>query len=114
MHIQQQRQHDILVIAPTGRIDSTTSDALQAAVSAALDAGEKRLVIDFSGVEYISSAGLRVMLVTAKRLGAAGGALVLCALGEAVRQVFDLAGFLPLFTIESSNSAAVSRIAGAA
>jgi anti-anti-sigma factor len=67
--------------------------------------------VDFSGVEYISSAGLRVLLVAAKRMG--GGGLVLCALTEPVRQVFDLAGFLPLFAVEASRDGALARLASA-
>ena len=60
-----------------------------------------RLVVDFSGVEYISSAGLRVMLILAKRVREQRGALALCGLGDSVRHVFDLAGFLPLFAVET-------------
>jgi anti-anti-sigma regulatory factor len=53
-----------------------------------------------------------VLLVTAKRLGGGKGALALCAMNEAVRQVFDLAGFLPLFTTEVTRDGAVAKIAG--
>jgi anti-anti-sigma factor len=112
MDIQQDKISGVLVIAPSGRIDSTTSDALDQALSGAVDAGERRLVVDFGKVSYISSAGLRVLLMTAKRLRSERGALVLCALGEPVRQVFDLAGFLPLFTVESTRDLALARCAG--
>jgi len=111
MDIQQERSDAVVVIAPSGRIDSTTSEALEQALTRALDAGERRLVVDFDRVSYISSAGLRVLLVAAKRLRAAHGALVLCALGEPVRQVFELAGFLPLFAVERSRDLALTRCA---
>ncbi len=110
MDIEQLRQGDILVVAPKGRIDSNTSESLQAAITAALAAGMKRLVIDFAGIDYISSAGLRVMLIAAKRLGGGQGILVLCGLGEPVRQVFDLAGFLPLFAVEPTRRSALGRL----
>ena len=97
MDIRQDRRGDVTVVAPTGRIDSTTSNALEKALARLLDAGERKLVVDFSGVDYISSAGLRVFLVVAKRLKDAGGTLELAAMAESVRQVFDLAGLLPLF-----------------
>jgi len=112
MDIQQERSDGVLVIAPSGRIDSTTSDTLDQALTAAVSSGERRLVVDFDRVSYISSAGLRVLLVAAKRLRAERGVLVLCALGEPVRQVFDLAGFLPLFTVERSRDLALTRCAG--
>ncbi len=112
MDIEQQRQADVLVIAPSGRIDSNSSDPLQVAVIGALEGGTRRLVIDFARVDYISSAGLRVMLVAAKRLGGGQGTLVLCGLQEPVRQVFDLAGFLPLFIVEGTRQAALGRLGG--
>jgi len=61
-------------------------------------------------VEYISSAGLRVLLMLAKKLQGTGGRLVLCAMPESVRLVFELAGFLPIFEIEDTRQAAVSRL----
>ena len=112
MDIQQNKIGGVLVIAPSGRIDSTTSDALEQVLSRAVETGERRLVVDFDHVSYISSAGLRVLLVTAKRLRAERGVLVLCVLGEPVRQVFDLAGFLPLFTVEATRDLALARCAG--
>jgi anti-anti-sigma factor len=114
MEIKQQRHDGVTVIAPAGRIDSTTSETLERTVAGTLDAGERRVIIDLKAVDYISSAGLRVLLLAAKRLGGGRGALVLCNLGDPVRQVFDLAGFLPLFTIEPSRELAVKRAAGAA
>ncbi|MBP2672867.1 MAG: anti-sigma-factor antagonist, partial [candidate division NC10 bacterium] len=63
MDIQQERSDGVLVIAPSGRIDSTTSDTLDQALTAAVSSGERRLVVDFDRVSYISSAGLRVLLV---------------------------------------------------
>ena len=110
MEIAEQHQDGVTVIAPAGRIDSTTSDAFERALGRAMDAGDRRLVVDFGAVEYISSAGLRVLLVAGKRVGAG---LVLCALTDPVRQVLDLAGFLPLFTIETSRDSAISRLARA-
>jgi anti-anti-sigma factor len=68
--------------------------------------------VDLAGVEYISSAGLRVLLMAAKRLRQPPAAVVLCGLGPAVRGVLELAGFLPLFTIEPARREALARLAG--
>jgi anti-anti-sigma factor len=67
--------------------------------------------VDFAGVEYISSAGLRVFLLLAKRMRDLQGRVVLCAMPEPVRQVFRLAGFMPLFLVEPSRDAALARLA---
>lgn len=111
MEITEQHDRGVLIVAPTGRIDSTTSDRLEQHFVSRVSAGERRVVVDFSGVEYISSAGLRVMLALAKRLKDARGEVAICALPEPVRQVFSLAGFLPLFVVEATRDAAVARLA---
>ena len=112
MDIAEIRESGVAVVAPAGRIDSTTSPQLEQRLVALVAGGERRVVVDFSRVEYISSAGLRVMLALAKRLKDSRGALALCAMGDPVRQVFDLAGFMPLFAVEASRDAAVKRVAG--
>lgn len=111
MEIHEERNDGVLVVAPTGRVDTTTSDDLERRLLRHVEAGERRLVIDMVGIEYISSAGLRVLLLLAKKLRAAEGELVLCALGPAVRQVFELAGFLPIFRLEASREQALRRLA---
>ena len=109
MNIQQNVCEGVTVIAPAGRIDTTTSGQLEEAIRQTVDNGTRDIVMDLSGVDYISSAGLRVFLVLAKRIRDLKGRLVLCGMTEPVRQVFHLAGFLPLFSIERSRDAALAR-----
>lgn len=109
MEIQQMTLDTVLLVAPVGRVDTTTSGALEEALRRAVDDGARDLLVDLAGVEYVSSAGLRVFLVLAKRLRDLRGRLVLCGMGEPVRQVFDLAGFLPLFTVERSRENGLVR-----
>jgi anti-anti-sigma factor len=111
MTINETREGAVVVVAPAGRVDSTTSAALDAHLVQLGKAGDDRLVVDFGGVDYISSAGLRVMLTLAKRTRERGGKLALCGLADAVQQVFELAGFLPLFAVEGTRDAAVRRVA---
>jgi anti-anti-sigma factor len=110
MQINESHEAGSLIVSPNGRIDSTTSPKLEQRLGEIVARGERRLVLDFADVEYISSAGLRVMLALAKRLQAGGGALVLCGMTPPVRQVFDLAGFLPLFAVDASRAAALARL----
>lgn len=112
MQIAEARLDGVVAVAPAGRIDTTTAPMLERHLVALLTGGERRIVVDFSGVDYISSAGLRVLLLLARRVQEANGRLALCAMGEPVRQVFHLAGFLPLFTVCDSRDAAVRQIAG--
>jgi anti-anti-sigma factor len=112
MQIADARVDGIVAVAPTGRIDTTTAPVLEQHLLRLIAGGERRIVVDFSGVDYISSAGLRVMLVLARRVRDVSGQLELCAMGDAVRQVFQLAGFLPLFVVRDSRAAALQQIAG--
>ena len=112
MHIGEERVGGTLVIAPEGRVDSVSSTELERLVVSRIDAGEKRLVLDLSSVEYISSAGLRVLLMAAKRLKGPPAALVLCGMGPSVRTVLELAGFLPLFAVEAGREQALARVRG--
>jgi anti-anti-sigma factor len=113
MEIAEERSAGALVVAPAGRVDSVSSGELERHLLSRLDAGEKRLVIDLAGVDYISSAGLRVLLMAAKRLKPPAGMLVLCGMGPSVRTVLELAGFLPLFAVEPARAQALARIEGA-
>ncbi len=112
MRIGEEKDGGALVIAPEGRVDSVSSSELEKLVVSRIDAGEKRLVLDLSGVEYISSAGLRVLLMAAKRLKEPPAGLVLCGMGPSVRTVLELAGFLPLFAVEARREQALARLAG--
>lgn len=114
MEIGEERSEGTLVMAPVGRLDSVTSSELEKRLAARIDAGDRRLVFDMAGVEYISSAGLRVLLMAAKRLKDPSGALVLCGLGPSVRTVLELAGFLPLFVVVPVRQEALARLRGQA
>lgn len=101
----------VAVFIPSGRIDSQTSKSFEEAVLAAIAAGSTRMVFDFADLAYISSAGLRVVLLAGKRLKTAGGKLVLTNLQPAIREVFEISGFLSLFTVTEDRSAAVAAAA---
>jgi anti-anti-sigma factor len=111
MQIAEARVDGIVAVAPAGRIDTTTAPALEHYLVELLTRGERGIVIDFSDVDYISSAGLRVMLLVARRVREIGGRLALCGMGDTVRQVFQLAGFLPLFAVQETRDAALRQIA---
>lgn len=114
MEIHEESQGGVTVVVPHGRVDSGSAPELEAHLLGHLGAGKTQLVVDFASVEYISSAGLRVLLMLAKKLQGTGGRLVLCAMPESVRLVFELAGFLPIFEIEEAREAAVARLGAGA
>jgi anti-anti-sigma factor len=102
MNLEQERRNDILILRPRGRLDSSSSPELERVVTEQLESGVQRLVFDLSALEYISSAGLRVVLLAGKKLRATKGKLVLVGLRDMVREVFDMSGFLTLFAVTDS------------
>lgn len=108
MTIDETTEHGVHIVAPAGRIDTTTSGGVEDVLRRLVDDGARRILVDFADVEYISSAGLRVFLVLAKRMKDEQGSLVLCGLPPPVRQVFHLAGFMPLFSVEPSRPAGLA------
>ncbi len=100
---------NVLVVTLVGRLDTNTSPQLEKLLAEKLEADPvKGLVIDFEPTEYISSAGLRVLLMAAKKMKSGGGKLILCAMSEHVQEVFDIAGFTPVFNIEADRALAIS------
>ncbi len=99
MDLREEKIGEVSVVGVTGRIDSSTAPALEKRQTENLGAAQVRFVIDLSRLEYISSAGFRILLLAAKRADETGSRFVLCGVGGKVRQLFDLGGFLDLFTI---------------
>ena len=95
---------DVSIVGLAGHLDTNTSAAAQDALDALLAGGSRKVVVDCTALEYISSAGLRVLLSTVKRLERDGGTLHLFGLNDTVREVFEISGFsmiLPVFDTET-------------
>ena len=98
MEIKKTKNDAVLTLAIQGRIDTTTAPQLEAELKADID-GVAELYLDFTGVEYISSAGLRVLL-SAQKLMSRQGKMVLSHVNESVMEVFEVTGFSDILTIE--------------
>lgn len=109
MEIRLEKIGEVAVIAPEGTIDSRTAPQFEKAAIDALSKGERRIVVDFSKVDFTSSAGLRVLLMLGKRLQPAGGTLVLCGLNEGVRKVLEVSGLMSAFPIAATRQDALER-----
>jgi anti-anti-sigma factor len=92
-----------------GRLGTRGGADLLEAVIPALDGGHRDLLLDLTGVDYASSAGLLALDAVSGKTFAVGGTLVLCGVSEPVRLALELAGLLPHFTVDESFDAAVAR-----
>ena len=110
MDLQQELVGDVRVLAVSGRVDSTTAPVFQDHLISVVNTPQARVLVDLSRLDYISSAGFRVLLLGAKRSESAGSRLILCGLSAKVRQLFDIGGFLDLFTISASREEAITAV----
>jgi anti-sigma B factor antagonist len=107
MQVTERLQGDIVVLTVEGRLDSSNSDQFEKQLLTMVEQGNARFVLDFGGLDYISSAGLRVLLKAAKELKKQDGRLCLCALRDYVREVFEMSGFATFLPIHSSLEASL-------
>lgn len=117
MDIKTTADGTLATVAVAGTIDTRAAGDFEATLVKAVEGGAKRIVIDFARVDLITSAGIRVLVMFAKRLHGSGGGLALCALTPDVRRVFDIAGLASQFRIAATRDEAaglLKPLAGAA
>ncbi len=102
MEIIQKEENGIVSIAIKGRLDADSSPEAEKVVKDVLKGQTTRLLFDLSSLEYLSSAGLRVLLGAAKEMRRRDGKIVLCALNAFVKEIFEVSGFQSLIPIEDS------------
>ena len=98
MTIEKKLDGTELTITLTGRLDTTTAPQLEAELKASLD-GVENLALDFAALDYLSSAGLRVLLAAQKTMNKQGS-MVICNVNETIAEIFDVTGFSDILTIE--------------
>ena len=99
MEVNIRKEEKALVVALIGRMDAVSAPDFDTQIEEQIDKGENNLILDLSGLAYISSAGLRSILTLAKKLRTKEGDLVLCGLQDVVNEVFEVSGFSTIFEI---------------
>jgi len=112
MDIVHDTSGGMAVMRLSGRLDTSTSAGVEKTILEQLAAPGSRALLDMRNVVYVSSAGLRVVLVAAKRAKTVQGGLALFGLQPSVQEVFDLSGFSRILTIAPDELAARGAIAG--
>jgi anti-sigma B factor antagonist len=110
MKIDTRELKHVSVVTVSGRVDSSTAPDLQKALQDLLDSEHNQLVLDLKDVDYMSSAGLRVLVAMQKAAKKNGGALRLAQPSVRVKEVFELAGLTPVFDIYPDVVEAVGAI----
>ena len=99
MEITDRTEGEVTIVQFQGNLDTNTAPDAQAHLDALADGGQVKLVVDFTTLNYISSAGLRVLLATAKKLKGMGGQLRMFGLNDTVQEEFELSGFSTIFSV---------------
>lgn len=107
----ESKRNGVVILGVQGRLDASNAGLLEEKILRLIAADEKRFVVDCAQLDYISSAGLRVLLVATKRLTSVSGKISLSSLKEHIREVFDIAGFSSIFSVYSTLDEAVASVA---
>ncbi|MDE0157850.1 MAG: STAS domain-containing protein [Gammaproteobacteria bacterium] len=108
--IEWQRKDGILVAALNGRVDSNNANEFQKMMEAKIDPKDRALIMDFEQISYISSAGLRVVVVMAKKFKGPYKKLVICALSEPIKKLFTMTGLDQAMTIRGTRTEAIDEV----
>jgi anti-anti-sigma factor len=109
MPLETRKKDGLTIVEIAGRMDAVTTGEIESCLIELVERGETKLLFNLGALEYVSSAGLRTFLVTAKRLKAQGGEMGFANLGGHVKQVFDMSGFCATFRIFDSMEAATEH-----
>ena len=112
MEINTERDGATLIAKAGGRVDGTNASEFQDALKDVIAPGDQAVILDFEDLSYISSAGLRVILLTAKDMRTANVKFVVCALSQSVRDVFTISGFDQIIDIHDTQQAAITAVSG--
>ena len=108
LELKDEYDGNVLVLTPTGRIDGANASDYEQTLIGRIDGGDPRILIDCESVSYISSAGLRVLLMASRRADKADGQLALFAVQGHVMDVFKHSGFADIIPIHEDRAAALT------
>ncbi len=110
MEISEQRQGDVVVLGPAGRINNNSSPEFQTRLLECVGSAGAAVLVDLSRVEYISSAGLRALMMASKQSKATNGRLAVAGLNAVVKEIFDISRFAYVVTVFETPAAALEAL----
>ena len=110
MEIDTRREENAIVVTVKGRLDAVTSPDFEKELTGLISEGGKVFIIDLGELHYISSAGLRSILATTKKLKEKEGKLLLASIKDVVKEVFEISGFGSIIPIYESTESALKEI----
>ncbi len=109
MDVTVEEKGEIIIMRVKGRLDAASSPQLEQRINSIIDGGHFKLVLNFSDVDYLSSAGMRLMLAISKKLRHLEGKVVACSLSDDVMEVIKMAGFNQVIEFYPSEQESLSH-----
>ena len=110
LEIKTKELNDVVVVGLVGNLDTNTAPEAETNINEWLEKGTKKIVINLEKTKYVSSAGLRIFLATAKKMIASNGAVKLCCPNEVVQEILDISGFSTILDVRSTEEEAIANI----
>jgi anti-anti-sigma factor len=110
VEISEQRDGEVVVLGPVGRIDNDTSPDFQSKLLNSVGSDGARVLINLSGVDYISSAGLRALMMASKQSKASEGRLAVAALSPVVQEIFTISRFALVVQVFNTPGEAIEAL----
>ena len=110
MSISTEREGGALIAKAEGRVDGANALEFHETLESAISPDDKGMVLDFQGISYISSAGLRVVLLVAKTLQKQQAKMAVCSLSEPIREIFEISGFDKIIPVYASRQDALAGL----
>lgn len=108
MNVKVFESEEYTLVSVEGRVDTTNAGEFEKPLTEVINGGCKKLILDCSGLNYISSSGLRIFLVVQKKMTALKGHFILCSLQPSIKEIFDISGFSSIFSIHPDKDSAIS------
>jgi anti-anti-sigma factor len=110
MELKEEPAGDVCVVTASGRLDGSSSAQFAQHFDRLIEAGRPKLLVDFSGIDFVTSAGLRVVLAVVKKVKAANGVFALCGVQAPVHEVFNITGFDTMLRIHDDRAAGIAAL----
>ena len=102
--------NDVVIVKLQGNLDTNTAPDAESEINKKLGEGVQKMVISLEQTNYVSSAGLRIFLATAKKITASGGVLKLCSANDVVQEILDISGFSTILDVKKTEEEALASI----
>lgn len=110
LEVNANEVNDVVIVKLLGNLDTNTAPDAETEINKWLEKGTKKMLINLEKASYVSSAGLRIFLATAKKITASGGALKLCSANDVVQEILDISGFSTILDVKKTEEEALACI----